>query len=180
MSNLSDEAESAIDFSMAPAMGPTVSLYGNLSTERSKKDIQVLRIAHVRFTKVTLVGDGDPRNLVFAISMLKSRRSLRSSLIDFPKDSRSLQLNLTFSFIYTHTLKGPGDQFRLLIQERHKGDFRVLASAPLHMQSVLQCPFAGEISLRAPTSDPSVEGPLWAKVQAVIASYTEVGMRTFA
>ena len=35
------------------------------------------------------------------------------------------------------------------------------------MQAVLQCPFAGEISLRAPLADSAGEGPVWAKVQAV-------------
>lgn len=40
LSNLSEEAESIIDFSISHPTGPTVSLYGNLSTERSKKDIQ--------------------------------------------------------------------------------------------------------------------------------------------
>ena len=40
LSNLSEEAESIIDFSISHPTGPTVSLYGNLSTERSKKDVQ--------------------------------------------------------------------------------------------------------------------------------------------
>lgn len=62
----------------------------------------------------------------------------------------------------------------MLLQERHKGgDLRLLASAPLHMHAVLQCPFAGELSLRAPGADGAPDGALWAKVQAVVASYTE-------
>lgn len=75
--------------------------------------------------------------------------------------------------------QGPGDSFRVLLQERHKGgDLRLLASAPLHMHAVLQCPFAGELSLRAPGPDGAPDGgPLWAKVQAVVASYTEGAQR---
>ena len=71
VSNLSEEAESAIDFSTGQSLGPTVSLYGNLSTER-KKDIQSTRVAHVRFSRLTLLGDGEPRNLVFAVRAFAS------------------------------------------------------------------------------------------------------------